>query len=626
MASLCYSQNIAVLKRTFPALAEIIEKTNADPASPLAEEAGFKAEPAASGDPTLIYNGLYIHSKINPKREAERLVETEAAKAAGNEDTVVLVLGFGLGYAFSALAEKFPKRPVIIVEKRPEIIKKTLELRDFSPFLARENLVFVLDTESLTAALSLFESTPGAIPLVLRNRALCDLDKEWYELAEGKIASWNQRTNVNQATKKRFGKRWVKNLSLNLQAVRDFPGISRLEGILEKPGIPVFLAAAGPSLDEAAPYLNEIYKRCLIVAVDTSLRFLCDRNTEPDFALSVDPQYWNSRHLDRVLLPKTRLVTESAVYPTLFRLPFGLIFLCGSFFPLGRFVEDRVDPKGDLGAGGSVATSAWDFIRLLGAKKVWISGLDLSFPELKTHFHGALFEEKFHASSGRFAPGETWNYRLLRDGRPFYAKCAGGGAVLTDERLSLYAAWFENRFSQFPVVENLCFSSGGLEIKNLKVEPVEGLLALPERRGEIDRLLKEADGTIRRDFFSKEAVENREKKYKNARGALLNGLKAIKGLALDAEKEAKEASARCKLGHLEKGYLESALKKLDSANTAIKNSDAKDIAGFLLPETTNWEADIAEKTQDPLLRHLEYSSRFYKALSAAAEYNLEILY
>jgi len=608
----CYLQNIGVLERIFPLLSEEIEKANANTET-------LKIEASASGDPTLVYNGLYVHSKMDPRREAERL-------ASGNdEDTPALVLGFGLGYAFSALAAKFPKRPIIVVEKHPEILKKAIELRDFSAFLAREKLVFVLDVEGLTAALSLFESVPGVPPLVIRNRALCDLDKDWYARAEDKIAEWNKRTNVNQATKKRFGKRWVKNLSLNLQAVRDFPGISRLEGILAQKDIPVFLAAAGPSLDETGPCLSEIYKRCLVVAVDTSLRFLREREIEPDFALSVDPQYWNSRHLDRSSSPNTRLVAESAVYPTVLRLPFGGIFLCGSFFPLGRFVEDRVDTKGDLGAGGSVATSAWDFIRLLGAKNVWISGLDLSFPDLKTHFHGALFEEKFHASSCRFVPGETWNYRMLRDGHPFHAKRAGGGVVLTDERLSLYAGWFENRFSQFPMVENFCLSPGGMEIKGLKFEQMEILLALPERRKEIDGLLKVTYETINRDFYSEKARKNREEKYKSAETALLKGLKTIENQALEAEKLAKDSAIRSKLGHLDKIELEKALEKLNAANIAINNSNVKEIAGFLLPETTNWEAEIAESTQDPLLKHLEYSSRLYKALANAAEFNLKIL-
>ena len=612
MASLYFSKNMAVLERIFPFLAEKIEKANADTGE-------LKTETSASGEPTLVYNGLYVHSKMDPRREAERIVTD------GEEDTPALVLGFGLGYAFSALTAKFPKRPIIVVEKHPEIIKKALELRDFSAELAREKLVFVLDVDGLTSALSLFESTPGVPPLVIRNRALCGFDKDWYVRAEDKIAEWNKRTNVNQATKKRFGKRWVKNLSLNLPAVRDIPGISRIEGILAQKDIPVFLAAAGPSLDETGPCLGEIYKRCLVVAVDTSLRFLCDRKIGPDFALSVDPQYWNSRHLDRVNAPKTRMVAESAVYPTVLRLPFGGIFLCGSFFPLGRFMEDRVDPKGDLGAGGSVATSAWDFIRFLGAKTVWISGLDLSFPDLKTHFHGALFEEKFHASSNRFVPGETWNYRLLRDGHPFYARRTGGGVVLTDERLSLYAGWFENRFCQFPNVENFCLSPGGMEIKGLKFEPMEKLLALPERRKEIDSLLKGIYETIDGDFLSEKARKSREENYNSAKEALLKGLKTIESLALEAGKLAKTSATRHKLGHLEKPGLEKALEKLNADNTAINSSAVKEIAGFLLPETASWEAEIAESTQDPLLKHLEYSSRLYKALASAAEFNLKIL-
>jgi hypothetical protein len=76
---------------------------------------------------------------------------------------------------------------------------------------------------------------------------------------------------------------------------------------------------------------------------------------------------------------------------------------------------------------------------------------------------------------------------------------------------------------------------------------------------------------------------------------------------------------------LDKIELEKALEKLNAANIAINNSDVKEITGFLLPETANCEAEIAKATQDPVLRHLEYSSRFYKAIADAAEFNLKIL-
>ncbi|MDR0496543.1 MAG: DUF115 domain-containing protein, partial [Treponema sp.] len=484
----------------------------------------------ASGLPTLVLNALYLHSKRDPVREAERLVESAAGdQGSDTPENPALVLGFGLGYAAGALAAKFPEKPIIVVERRANILRRALEERDLAVFLSRKGLVFVLDVDGVSGALSLFESYPGVPPLVIQNRALADMDEDWYTAVEDRIRTWHTRTNVNRATQRRFGKRWVRNLSRNLEVVRDIPGISRLERLLSKKNIPVFLAAAGPTLDATGTILDEIFKRCLIVATDTSLRFFLRHGIDPDFVVSVDPQYWNSRHL--VPAPKTRMIAESAVYPSILRNQFSGIFLCASLFPLGRFIEDRLEPRGNLGAGGSVATSAWDFARHLGAGTIWIAGLDLSFPEFKTHFKGALFEEKSHAESGRFLPMETWSFRALRDGQPFTAKSLGGSTVLTDKRLSLYAAWFENRFSQHVDVKNFSLSNEGLALKGLKAAPKEELLALPECRKELDSLLNEVFQTINMEFNSEEARAGRVKSHKNVEETLLKGLGEIKGFA-----------------------------------------------------------------------------------------------
>jgi hypothetical protein len=142
------------------------------------------------------------------------------------------------------------------------------------------------------------------------------------------------RDDVNVATKKKFGKRWIRNLNRNMAAIRDLPGVSRFEGLAagDDP-LPVFLAAAGPGLDGIGSLLPEIYKRCIVVAVDTSLRFLLRNNIEPDFVVVVDPQFWNSCHLNRCESSRTRLIAESAVYPPVLRLPFKESYLCGSLFP-----------------------------------------------------------------------------------------------------------------------------------------------------------------------------------------------------------------------------------------------------------------------------------------------------
>jgi hypothetical protein len=561
-----------------------------------------------------------------------------------------VILGFGLGYAAEAAARAAPGRPLIIVECRSSLLRLALEERDLSSFLAGNTLAFVVGgngESAVRAALGLFPA--AGLPALIRNRALMAADEAWYAGVERGIRSYAGRTQVNSATLRRFGRRWIRNLGRNLAALRDLPGINRLEGILAAPGeaspvrgapeprsgVPVFLAAAGPSLDQAAPLLGEIRKRCVIVAVDTSLRFILRRGLPPDFAVSVDPQYWNFRHLDRCAAPKTWLVTEPSVYPPTLRHRFRGIFLSRSNLPPGRFIEDRVDPKGALGAGGSVATSAWDFARFLGAPAVWIAGLDLSFPGLRTHFKGAAFEDRSHGESGRFVPAETWALRALRDGEPFSAPGAappGGavpgedsGAVLTDRRLSLYASWFEHRFREFPGVRNYRLGFQGLLIPGLESVEAEALLDLPERREEIDSLLEGVYGKIGEEF--RRDGEDRARRYGEARESLLGGLKSIAAEAAGAAALAREVLAR-EGPFPRRPREEEVRRRLEEALRRINNSEAGEAAAFLLsPEDRAGEpsAPAAAPAEGAFVRYLEKAGANFRALAESAAFQIQAL-
>jgi hypothetical protein len=617
-----WETNGKILREQYPGLLEEILRGGAT--------ADLKVETAASGMPTLAVGGLYVHSPRDPEREGRRLAEASLMEAADGPPGggTAVILGFGLGYAAQAVAELAPKTPIIIVEKNPGILRKALELRDLRSLLSRPCVAFMPGDggEGITSVLSFFEKNAGQssvhganAPRVIRNRTLTGLDEQWYASVESRIRTWAMKDDINRATLKKFGKRWIRNLSRNMTAIRDLPGIARLDGLAahDEP-LPVFLAAAGPGLDSIAPLLPEIRKRCMVVAVDTSLRFLLRNGVEPDFALVLDPQFWNNRHLDRCTGDRTRLIAESAVYPPVLRLPFREMYLCGSSFPLGAFVEQRVDPKGGLGAGGSVATSAWDFSRTLGARQIWIAGLDLAFPGLKTHFRGARFEEKALAESGRLNPAETWLVHALRDGIPFNAPSISGGQVLTDRRLSLYAAWFESRFRQFPDIRNYSLSPGGLTIAGLEPAEAEALLALPERRAEIDSRLETASSRIKMEFFEPEEARQRGERYKNAVTALHSGLNQIKNACEKGEKIAKQSLRR----NLSPSEREKTLAALDEINRFITGSDVKEIAGFLFPPEI-LTPDATPPTNDAnadaaFHRCLESSARLYHSLAESA--------
>jgi hypothetical protein len=613
-----WDTNRAIIQEKFPGLWERLCRPGPE------DEATMRIEAAASGDPTLIIQDISIHSRRDPKREGRRLAETLHGTGP------IIILGFGLGYAVEGILEQTgfsPERPLIIVERRAAVLRKALETRNLGSLLAVSPLIFVLGgtEEGITGALRVCAPPlPGGKPSpeLIRNPALIQLDAAWYAGVERHIRAWTSQDEVNRATLRRFGKRWVRNGSRNLEAIRDLPGIGRLAGIVG-PQVPTFLAAAGPSLDRIAPILPAIHKRCVIVAVDTALRLFARVGLDPDFAVVVDPQYWNSRHLDRIPLHKTCLIAESAVYPPVLRHPWARKFLCASLYPLGRFIEERLDPKGRLGAGGSVATTAWDFARILGSSSIWIAGLDLSFPGLKTHFKGARFEEQALSESTRFSPGETRSFSALRDGNPFWAAAADGSRVLTDRRLSLYAAWFENRFHETEGPRNYRLFGEGLALSGLLRASPEELLALPIQREHIDLSLGRAFSRVQQDFMAQEQVQKRRVVYDAALGELVQGLTAIKALADAAGEITRKVSS---LWGAETGKGPgSFLKQLEALEREIAASPVKEVAAFLVPPEVLQEAEQNHPASASCAGQRASSLPYYQTLSAAAAEQLKQL-
>ena len=159
-----------------------------------------------------------------------------------------------------------------------------------------------------------------------------------------------------------------------------------------------------------------------------------------------------------------------------------------SFFPIGELLERVTGPRGRVGAGGSVATSAWDLARLTGARPLYLAGLDLGYPGRRTHARGAFFEERAHTLSGRLGPAEQQDFLALTDAGLFPVASASGGVALTDRRMILYKWWFENQMKQHPGT-SFTLSADGARIDGLEHRPLVELLQLPLRRAEIEERL-----------------------------------------------------------------------------------------------------------------------------------------
>jgi hypothetical protein len=205
-----------------------------------------------------------------------------------------------------------------------------------------------------------------------------------------------------------------------------------------------------------------------------------------------------------------------------------------------------------------------------------------------------------------------------------------GGQVLTDRRLSLYASWFEHRFREYPGVRSYRLSAGGLAIAGLENAATEQLLALPDRRDEINQRLETLFEGISREFKGDEAVRRRSEQYEKARSALIRGLEQICAEARDAAGLAENALRNYSAADAGRGSppdeagREKILKKLDRAFQAIKTSEVRDVAGFLFPPAEGESAGNTDKT-DPFRQYLESTAKTCEALTGAVEYQLGAL-
>ncbi|MFW5716399.1 MAG: motility associated factor glycosyltransferase family protein [Spirochaetota bacterium] len=459
----------------------------------------IRLENARNGSPTLLVDGRFVHSRHDPEREAERT----ASQIARREPPAVVMLGLGLGYHAAYLLRRTEATVVVAFEPSREIVDLAFEHGPLADASQRERLTIVTTVDDLSAALPRL-AAEGFESLVLPGRSP---EEEPFAGARRALESFAARVEINRSTLARFGRLWVRNLCRNVPRLVTGRGVDQLRNAFA--GVPVLLLAAGPSLDQVLPHLREIANRTLVVAVDTALPAALRFGVEPDFAVVVDPQYWNARHLDRVSPKRTVLVSEASAHPRVFE-PFAKpVFFCSSVFPLGRVLEQALGAFGPLGAGGSVSTTAWDLARVLGAPAVYTAGLDLGFPGGRTHVRSSFFEELALIRGLRLAPAEAVVFRYTWGAGPRPIPANDGAELLSDRRMDIYRSWFASQLARSGAPPTFSLTRGGAQIDGLSPASLADLRALEPRRADINERLAAVRKRTTRSESADTAERNR---------------------------------------------------------------------------------------------------------------------
>ncbi len=567
-----------------------------------------------SGHPTCRTNGVWVYSRHDPMKEARRLIESEVPKST----EICIFENFGLGYYVEVFLKAVPNGRAVVVEPDLAWFRAALDARDLTAIFSSGRVTLLLD-----APVGLINTVLGetAQVHVVRMRSLAAKDVNYFRAVDEELRSVTARKDINKNTLARFGKRWVRNLIRNLHLIPRSRGVHELEGNFD--GIPCIVLAAGPSLDEIIPHLVELRERFLLIAVDTSYRAVIDAGVIPDFLVVVDPQYWNARHLDGCPLESTILVSESSTYPSVFHRPVGELFFCGSLFPLGQYLEQKLGERGKLGAGGSVSTTTWDFARTLGCTPIFCAGLDLGFPSLKTHFRGGFFEERAHAFAERTNSAETMAFHSLRDAAPYPVANNSGEVTLTDKRLVVYKWWFETQLKMHAEAATFNLASRGVRINDMPLERIEVLLRYPPLRDEINPRL----AAIRKPRPTDTPSMQSRRSLRAAIEELVAELRTLEAVAETGILTVAELETALTSGN----DPAPAIEKLDRLDQTIGRQSTRDIAGFLMHSTAQAILDRESSDQGGIedgierQRALEDSRELYTKLSEAARYHIGLL-
>jgi hypothetical protein len=570
-----------------------------------APSAELEIVPTPSGRPSALLGGVSVHSRRDPEKEARALIEREIPE----ETSVGVFYGFGLGYLPEEFTRSHPDAPCLVVEPDVGLFLKALAARDLSAVLSHPGVVFFLAAEA-APVIRFLDTLELSSVRIVKLRPLYEKNRAYYERTDALIQSFLKQRDVNRNTLRRFGRLWVRNLARNVRLLCLAPGIGSVENLFR--GLPALVCAGGPSLDDVLPLLPALRKRMLVVAVDTTLAAILREGVDPDVTVICDPQYWNTRHIDAVKKTGTAVVSESSTHPRIFRRLGERAFFGSSVFPLGRALEALVGEKGKLGAGGSVATTAWDCARFLGCAPVFMAGLDLGFPGGRTHFRGAHFEETFSAMSSRLRPLEHRAFAYLRDAAPFPVRANDGGLVLTDHRMAVYKFWFETQMSLHPELASFNLSPGGARIEGMGTALIDDALALPAVREKIDGRMQ----AMRSHLEYPPDADARLQKMRSGLAGLIGELEEAADVARDGVRAARQLKTRI----ARREPAAALIKKLDAVDRRILELAAKNIAGFLAGPLIQEIARTGSREKSPeqwldcsldLYRELESSSRYH---------------
>ncbi len=451
-----YEENLRFLKAGFPELLAFLESV---------PESRCSREAAKNGSPTLLYRlgstSYYLHSKFNPRREAEKLVA--GAKLSAHH---IIVLGLGLGYHLEPILKgKKPFSRVLLLEPEPEIFKHSLHTLRWDHLLQRKDFHFVVGTDHLQLLQTLHNyinimelESLEYIEFPSETRLLAPLFEPLKKSLDDEIKSRVYDLKTRLAESFMLPRNFLK----NLPAVLRNRAAAGLKDMFR--GRPGFIVSAGPSLDKNLLFLKKLNERGIMIAVDTALKPLLNRGIQPHFTAIGDPSHKNYLHLQGTENRIRHFVAaEACVAHRVFRDFEGKLFSLSVGRPIVRLAESYSEPLGEIPAWGSVISIALELAVHMGLEPIVFVGQDFAYTDGRNHCRGTTWEEKVGETASSLDILQRSEQKSIGGNRKIVeVPDIFGNLTYTSERLSLYKGYLTRTIRKHPEIRFINASDGGI--------------------------------------------------------------------------------------------------------------------------------------------------------------------
>ena len=465
-----YLRNLAALYRVNPTLAARLESTPFGDCPTLeAARAGGWTARARTDDGREVY----LHSRYNPRDEADKLV----AEAAAENPTFVL-RGVGLGYVAAAIAARYRQPLMLVCEDDLALLKAALCVQDLSSSLNSQRLLLLTsaDRRELHALLHRFTAdfVTGVTFLALPYAGRCRV--EFQRQASAALADFASTARMHMLTLLRTSQTTFRNVAFNLRRHLESPGAGPLAG--RGRGYPAIVVAAGPSLARNIQQLPAVRDRAVIIAVQTVLKPLLAAGCVPHFVTSLDFHEISTEFFaGAAAAGDCTLVAEpKAAWQVLdaFRGPVCVLqhklheVLLGAAAP----------PRGTLKPGATVAHLAFYLAQHLGCDPILFVGQDLAFSDGLFYMPGSPIEETWRPELNSYCTLEMKQWERIVRNRPILRRTQDlhGAPVYTDDLLFTYAEQFRQDFAGAAQRVLQC-SEGGLLLQGMQPLPLADAIA-----------------------------------------------------------------------------------------------------------------------------------------------------